>query len=270
MVNIQIYGIEVDWICNNTIHRLYTYTCWRALWLLKIYSHLIHGERWWKYRGWRSRGPLPPAPCLGNWGNADLRCHCPELCTGLHWILQNCMLCKIYSNMWSWYIWQPTCDWSTALQIALGPHQNKKNQFGLQSMVHGGELGQIVSAGARCTSTGSAFWRNLNPSCPRGCWLAQVLQTNSDSFDPKGRHNNPPDSSKEWSVAWLTPKPHHFNLDQQRQWWWTGSCGDFGAWYCITEKARVTWQGRPILVLHSNSTSSSSSRREVLLVVMFP
>ena len=92
--------------------------------------------------------------------------------------------------------------------------------------------------------------------------------TSSDSFDPNGRHNNLPDSSKERSVAWLTPKPHHFNLDQQRQWWWTGSCGDFGAWYCITEKARVTWQGRPIIVLHSNS--SSSSRREVPLVVMFP
>lgn len=35
------------------------------------------------------------------------------------------------------------------------------------------------------------LWRNLNPSCPRGCWLVQVLQTNSDSFDPNGRHNNP-------------------------------------------------------------------------------
>ena len=112
------------------------------------------------------------------------------------------------------------------------------------------------------------LWRNLNPSCPRGCWLVQVLQTNSDSFDPNGRHNSPPDSFKERSVAWLTPRPHHFNLDQQRQWWWTGSCGDFAAWYCITEKARVTWQGRPIIVLHRNS--SSSSRREVPLVVMFP
>ena len=38
--------------------------------------------------------PCPPAPCLGNWGNADLRCHCPEPCTGLHWILQNRMFCK--------------------------------------------------------------------------------------------------------------------------------------------------------------------------------
>ena len=58
--------------------------------------------------------------------------------------------------------------------------------------------------GANCVSRSPMYINRiricgatLTLACPRGCWLVQVLQTNSDSFDPNGRHNNPPDSSKE-------------------------------------------------------------------------
>ena len=65
-------------------------------------------------------------------------------CTGFYKIV-----CYVrYIQICDRVIWQPACDFSTALQIALGPQQNKKNQFSLHSMVHVGELGQIVSAGA--------------------------------------------------------------------------------------------------------------------------
>ena len=135
--------------------------------------------------------PCPPAPCLGNWGNADLRCHCPEPCTGLHWILQNRMLCKdifryvivLYGNLFVFSLLHCKLLWvhSKTRRISL--------VYNLWCVLE--NWGKLCQQEPDVHQQDPHLWRNLNPSCPRGCWLAQVLQTNSDSFDPNGRHNNP-------------------------------------------------------------------------------
>ena len=144
--------------------------------------------------------PCPPAPCLGNWGNADLRCHCPEPCTGLHWILQNRMLCKdifryvivLYGNLFVFSLLHCKLLWvhSKTRRISL--------VYNLWCVLE--NWGKLCQQEPDVHQQDPHLWRNLNPSCPRGCWLVQVLQTNSDSFDPNGRHNNPliPAKSDQW------------------------------------------------------------------------
>ena len=118
--------------------------------------------------------PCPPAPCLGNWGNADLRCHCPEPCTGLHWILQNRMFCKnifryvivLYGNPFV----------ISLLHFSAGPISRQEESVWFTI------YGAWWRIGANCVSRSLMYINRiricgatLTLACPRGCWLAQVL-----------------------------------------------------------------------------------------------